>query len=302
MSPTLVAGVGAVGGWLLARLTEGGADVVGWARGETYRRLAAGEALTLRSPDGDWSGPVRVVDRPDAVAMSEADLVFVCCKSTDTASVSSGLPVGPVVVSVQNGLDNPDVLALRHPRVVPTVVRVGCRRLDPVTVRHTSSGWLITDDAALAGWLTGRGVRAELVPDVSVEQWTKLAANVCNNSLTALLDCSTGALREHPATASLIDTMLAEVAMVAAAAGVSALEAAAMPDRVRAVLGSLPYDNSTSMRDDRRAGRALEVDALSGAVIRRAQANHVAVPAVSAIDALVRWLSDALSAVPPGGG
>ena len=216
--------------------------------------------------------------------------------------MSSALPVGPVVVSAQNGIDNPDVLAERHPRVIPTVVRVGCRRLDPVTVRHTSSGWLITDDAALAGWLAERGVRAELVADVSVEQWTKLAANVCNNSLTALLDCSTGALREHPATAALIDTMLAEVAAVAVAAGVPAVQAGAIPDRVRAVLLSLPYDNSTSMRDDRGAGRALEVDALSGAVIRRAEAHRVSVPAVSAIDALIRWLSDALSAAPPAGG
>ena len=34
----------------------------GWARGSTYERLAAGEPLVLEGPDGDWSGPVRVVD------------------------------------------------------------------------------------------------------------------------------------------------------------------------------------------------------------------------------------------------
>jgi 2-dehydropantoate 2-reductase len=212
------------------------------------------------------------------------------------------LPIGPVVVSVQNGIDNPDVLARRHQHVIPTVVRVGCRRIDPITVRHTSSGWLITDDAELAHWLGEHGVRAELVANIAVEQWTKLAANVCNNSLTALLDCPTGALLAHPATSTLIDTLLAEVANVAAAEGVLLSEARAIPGRVRAVLASLPYDNSTSMRDDRHSGRPLEVDALSGTVVRRAQRHHLDVPAVGTIDALIRWLSDAPSAEPPSGG
>jgi 2-dehydropantoate 2-reductase len=287
---------------LLARLTEGGADVVGWARGETYRRLAAGEPLTLLSPDGDWSGAVRVVDRPETLALSEADFALVCCKSTDTASVSTALPLGPVVVSVQNGIDNAEALARRHRRVIPTVVRVGCRRVDPVTVRHTSSGWLITDDAALASWLGEHGVKADVVSEIAVEQWTKLAANVCNNSLTALLDCSTGQIRDHPATAALIDALLGELAAVAEAEGLRAADAHAIPDRVRRVFASLPFDNSTSMRDDRHAGRPFESDALTGAVLRRAERHRLEVPAISTVDALVRWLSDACSASPPVGG
>ncbi|HWW54203.1 MAG TPA: 2-dehydropantoate 2-reductase [Acidimicrobiales bacterium] len=285
----LVAGVGAVGGWLLARLTEGGADVTGWARGDTYRRLASGEPLTLVSRDGDWSGPVRVVDDPAAAGAVE--LVLVCTKSTATEEISAMLPVGPTVVSVQNGIDNAELLARRHARVIPTVVRVGCRRVDAVNVRHTSSGWLITDDDGLATWLREHGVRVEQVTDIAVEQWTKLAANVANNSLTALLDCPTGALLAHPSTVALIDRMLAEVAAVAAASGV----AADIAGRVRAVLATLPYDNSTSMRDDRHAGRAFEVDALTGAVLRRAELLRLDVPTVAAVDALIRWLSDAVS-------
>ena len=102
----LVAGIGAVGAWCLARLTEHGADATGWARGETYARLAAGEPLVLESPDGDWSGPVRVVHAPDG----EWDLVIVCVKSQDTAEIAARLAPGPRILSAQNGVENPDVL------------------------------------------------------------------------------------------------------------------------------------------------------------------------------------------------
>ncbi len=60
----LVAGVGAIGGWLLARLTQHGADVTGWIRGAATERLGAGEPFTLEGPDGDWSGPVSVTASP----------------------------------------------------------------------------------------------------------------------------------------------------------------------------------------------------------------------------------------------
>jgi 2-dehydropantoate 2-reductase len=95
------------------------------------------------------------------------------------------------------------------------------------------------------------------------------------------------------------------VAAVAEAEGVPAAQARAIPERVRAVFASLPYENSTSMRDDRRAGRPLEVEALSGAVVRRAERHGLEVPTVATIDALTRWLSDSLSGRPPapsGGG
>jgi 2-dehydropantoate 2-reductase len=283
----LVAGVGAVGGWLLARLAEGGADVTGWARGETYERLAGGDHLTLRSPRGDWSGPVRVVERPD----DAYDLTFVCTKSGQTEEASAALHPGGTVVSVQNGIDNPAVLARRHARVIPAVVYSGCVRVDPVTVHHTSNGFLVTDDAELAGWLNGHGVRADLVVDVAPVQWRKLAANVVNNSLSAILDSFTGPFVGHPAIAPVIADLVAEVESVARAGGVDLPEDFAA--QVVAGLQRLPAGNGTSMLYDRRAGRELEVEGLTGAVVRRADGLSVAVPTVRTVDALARWVSDA---------
>ena len=287
----LVAGVGAIGGWLLARLAEGGADVTGWARGETYARLAAGERLVLRSKDGDWSGPVRVVDSPDG----PYDITFVCTKSDATPAAVARLFASGVAVSVQNGLDNPAAIAAvpGWARVVPTVVYSGCARVDAVTIRHTSNGFLVLDDAEVGGWLAAHGVRTEIVPDVAPRQWTKLAANVVQNSLTALLDSLQGPIRDHPALARLQRDLVEEVAAVGRACGVGL--AATFVDDVLAGLARLPVYNGTSMLWDRRAGRALEVDALTGAVVRRADGRGVDVPVVRTVDALVRFVSDAAS-------
>ena len=286
-----MAGVGAIGGWLLARLTEGDADVTGWARGATFSRLAAGEALVLRSKDGDWSGPVRVVDRPDG----PYDLTFVCTKSTATASVAEALVPGGVAVSVQNGLDNPQVLGAvpGWDRVVPTVVYCGCLRLDPVTVRHTSNGFLVVSDAEVGAWLSAHGVRADVVPDVAPRLWMKLAANVVQNSLTAILDSLQGPVRDHPDLQRLQHDLCDEVRRVGVAEG-----ADLPPDFADVVLkgfARLPPYNGTSMLWDRRAGIPLEVDALSGAVVRRAARHGIDVPVVRTVDALARFVSDAAS-------
>ncbi len=267
--------------------------MTGWARGATFTRLAAGEPFVLRSKDGDWTGPVRVVGEPDG----PYDLTFVCAKSTATAGVARGLAPGGVVVSVQNGLDNPSVLASvgGWDRVVPTVVYCGCSRVDPVTVRHTSNGFLVLADAEVGAWLAAHGVRTEVVPDVAPRQWMKLAANVVQNSLTAILDSLQGPVRDHPALEGLQRDLCDEVMAVGRADG------AALPDDFTDVVlrgfGRLPPYNGTSMLWDRRAGVALEVDALTGAVLRRADRLGVDVPVVRTVDALVRFVSDAAAGV-----
>jgi 2-dehydropantoate 2-reductase len=102
-------------------------------------------------------------------------------------------------------------------------------------------------------------------------------------------------MRDHPALHRLQRDLCDEVALVGTACGV------ALPpdftDRVLAGLQRLPVYNGTSMLWDRRAGVPLEVDALTGAVLRRADATGVDVPVVRTVDALVRFVSDSVSGV-----
>lgn len=278
----LVAGVGAIGGWLLARLTEGGADVEGWARGATYERLAAGEPLELRSYERPWSGPVRVVAAPQG----PYDLTLVAAKSHDTGAVSAALHPGGIVVSVQNGVENPGVLRRRHPAVVAAVVYSGCERVDPVTVVHRSNGFLVLDDARVAGVLREHGVPCHVVPDVRVAMWQKLMGNVTVNSLCAVTGLPVGAILDGDELDGVALALLHDVAAVGAAVGVE-LEPG-LAERVLAGIKSLPGDATPSTLQDRRAGRPLEVDALTGVVVRLADEHGLAVPTVRTLDALLR--------------
>lgn len=281
----LIVGVGSIGGWLLARLTQHGADVAGWARGATYDRLAVGEPLVLEGPDGEWSGPVRVVDRPAGAW----DLVVVAVKSHDTASVAPTLPRARLV-SAQNGVENPDVLRRTHERVDAAVVYCGAERLGPVTIRTEFPGaHLVMEDAGLATWFEQHGVPVKVTDDVRAAAWRKLLVNVAGNSLTAICRARFGRVFEVPQVWSVARAAVVETAAVARAEGVS-IDEHDVEDVIE-LLGSMPAEKTTSTLQDLEAERPFETDAITGVVVRLATEHGIDVPTVRALDAMLRVIS-----------
>ena len=283
MTRALVVGIGGIGGWLLARLTQNGADVSGWTRGETYERLAAGAPLKLVSHEGDWSGPVRVTaDTPT----EPYELTFLCTKSMDTDMIGRQLPIGGVVVSVQNGIDNAETLRALGHNAVATVVYSACERVGPTTIAHRSNGMLITDDRAVATYLIDHGIAAKVTDDLRTALWRKLLANVVVNSFCALLRQPMGGLIDNPALVGPIRAVVAEVCAVARSEGAELPEDEA--DGWPQNLARADPATRPSTLQDVEAGRPLEVDALSGAVLRRADAAGIETPTLITIDALLR--------------
>jgi 2-dehydropantoate 2-reductase len=281
----LVAGVGAVGAWVLARLTDAGADVTGWTRGSTYERLAAGDPLVLSSPEGDWAGPVRVTTTP----AGEYDLVLVCVKAHDTAAIAVDLPRGARVVSIQNGVENISALAAHHDRVSGAVVYCGCERLGPTEVRHEfPGGHLVVDDEALASWFDRHGLPAKMTDDVRAALWRKLLVNVVGNGLTAVTRHRFGRIFATPEIEPVARAALAETAAVARAEGVELDDSDI--DASLSMLGSMPAEKTSSTLQDLEAGRALEVE-LTGSVVRLAEAHGIETPTVRTLDALLRVIS-----------
>jgi 2-dehydropantoate 2-reductase len=228
---------------------------------------------------------VRVVAAPDRAY----DIVFVCTKSSATAEVARALDPASTAVSVQNGVENPDVLRRYLPKVAGAVVYSGCRRTDAVTIEHTSNGFLVCEDEAASAFLEDHSVRCRYVADVRSWQWRKLMGNVVENSLSAILRSRVGPIHDLPELVPVIDTALAEVVAVAAADGVELAD-----DVVREVhegLRKLPPTNGTSTLYDLEAGRPLEVDAITGVVVRKGDQHGVPVPTVRTLDALLRFVS-----------
>src|SRR6266481_5731258 len=99
----LVLGAGAVGGYFGALL----------ARGENLAALRARGLVVRLGSETLHLAPARAV--PDPAAAPAPELVLVCVKSNDTPAAAAALrpAVAPdtIVLSLQNGIENEDVLA-----------------------------------------------------------------------------------------------------------------------------------------------------------------------------------------------
>ena len=101
----VIAGAGAIGGYLGARLARAGADVVLYARGPHLQAMQT-RGLRVVSPDGDFE--VRPQLAADLGTVGPCDVVFLGVKAHALTALAPTLAplLGPdtVVVSTQNGI------------------------------------------------------------------------------------------------------------------------------------------------------------------------------------------------------
>lgn len=300
----LVYGAGAVGGYFGALLARGGADVTFVARGANLEALRAG-GLTVAFPTETLRvAPVRAV--ADPADAPRADVVLVCVKSYDTPAAAAALrpAVGtePIIVSLQNGIENEEVLArtLGLPPLLVALTRIGVELTAPAQVAYSGRGEIVFGEPTgeesprarrLAETLAAAGVPHQLRRDILVHAWEKLAWNAAFNAVTTLTDVTVAEATTHAATRDLIVRTMIEVDAVAVASGVPVRRG-----RIDAVLAdsvSGLADFPTSMLQDRRRGRRLEYDAINGAVVRAADRVGVSVPLNRVLVALLARLDPA---------
>jgi 2-dehydropantoate 2-reductase len=176
--------------------------------------------------------------------------------------------------------------------IVPVLVYANAERTGPghVRARTTGRGLVVPDDPPgrnAAALFTGTGLPVETAPDFRTASWEKLLTNVTANPLTALTGRRADVLRE-PAIAELALDLLHEAVAVARAEGAVLADDAA--PKVLAWLQALPPGATSSMLQDRQAGRPLEHDGLIGPVIRGGTRHGVPTPASRVIQALLAAL------------
>src|SRR6185295_18578719 len=101
----VIAGAGAIGGYIGARLAKAGGDVVLYARGPHLHAMQA-RGLRVVSPDGDFEVKPEVTG--DLSAIERADVIVLGVKAHSLTTLAPQLAplLGPdtVVVSTQNGI------------------------------------------------------------------------------------------------------------------------------------------------------------------------------------------------------
>lgn len=110
----LILGAGGVGGYFGARLAERGIDVSFLLRPARAAQIA-NSGLVLRSPRGDYQGPVRVATTVDVRPVY--DMVLLACKAYDLAqaidAITGAVGARTMVIPLLNGLAHYETLAAR---------------------------------------------------------------------------------------------------------------------------------------------------------------------------------------------
>lgn len=277
-----VLGPGGVGGLLGALLARDGASVQVLASEATSRAIAKHGLRIESKAFGDFQVPVRSGTRLDA----PVDAVLVTVKSTQLREALERVPSAALgdglMVPFLNGIDHVDLLRNRYPasNVAPATMRVEAVRVEPGLIRHTSPFAFIdiaaNDDTrdrvlGLAARLEATGLIVRVRDDETSMLWDKLAILAPIALLTTHERANVGTIRTRRRDDAL--AMITEVVAVAAADG-SAVDSTA----VAQMFDAAPETMESSMQRDQAAGRPLELDAIGGAVVRRAQRYGVDVP------------------------
>lgn len=289
-----VIGLGGIGAAIAGSLCDAGRhDIVACTR----RPLSH---LVLERPEGTVDLPLRnMTDPAEAVPV---DWVLLCTKAHETPSAVGWLTrlciTSTRVAVLQNGIDHADSVGplVGGATIVSTIVYYNGERMaaDHVRLGHAGDYDLaVSDDAAgraFAELLQGTSLRVLLSPDFKTLQWRKLLMNATANPITALTLRRQEVLRRDDVRA-LCFALLDEAIAVARADG-ARLAADQAEQTMSALLGYSP-EFGTSMYFDRLAGRPLEVEALTGAVVAAAERHGVAVPLNRMLLTLLRAVSDA---------
>ncbi|MEZ5936368.1 MAG: 2-dehydropantoate 2-reductase [Alphaproteobacteria bacterium] len=285
-----VMGAGALGCYFGGRLAAAGSDIVFIARGRQLDALRR-DGLRIESPLGDLHLPeVQASDDPGEVG--EVDLVLFLVKLYDTeaAAKAIGPMLGPqtAVLSFQNGIDAWERIGgiVGQERVIGGTAVIPADIKAPGIVRHNGPFAKLTfgefdgsDSArcrAFAALLDKAGVDAELVGDIEIRIWQKFIILSALSALTALTRLPLGPIRDDPVAAELVTRAIDETAKVGLAACPGLTEEAAAS--MHGFATKLPDSMRASMLDDLERGRRLELNDLSGAVVRLAAEHGIDVP------------------------
>ena len=296
----LVIGAGSIGAYFGGRAAQGGAEVEVVAH-SGFEKISQ-EGFIVSSIAGDFVfHPSRVLHSP-AEASGDIDIVILATKvlpDIDRVKLladAAALPGKPAIMLMQNGVGIEDEIAAAFPgnELFSTIAYIGASRSAVNRIDHQGAGRLITGkwgggDSTklheLSGIFQKAGVSCEISGNIELERWRKLLWNLPFNPVSVLgggLD--SGELCDRGSIENLCSTLMDEVIAVANASGV-ALTREMADEQIAYTRDFPPY--KTSMLQDYEAGRALEVDALLGNVLKIAGNCSVPVPAIAVCAALL---------------
>jgi len=320
----LIAGAGAIGAYVGARMARAGHDVTLFARGPHLRAMQE-HGVRVKSAEGDFEA------RPKLAASLEevgpVDVVFLAVKAHGLPQLAPQLHhvLGPetTVVSTQNGvpwwffqglsgagegirLERVDpggviAAAIEPRRVVGSIVYFSTEIIEPGVILHTEGNRISLGEPdgtrsercrQIAAALVASGLRCPVTTHLRNEIWVKILGNVAFNPISALTRATLAQMARDPEVLTLVRNIMTETEAVASKLGfklpVSIDQRIAGAEKVG--------EHKTSMLQDLEAGRPLELEAVVGAVVELGERLGVPMPHTRAVYACTKLLAMATEA------
>ncbi len=302
----LVAGAGAIGAYIGARLARAGYDVTLFARGPHMRAMQE-HGVQVKSGEGDFVAWPKIADSLEEVG--PVDVVFLGVKAHGLPQLAPHLaPVlGPdtVVVSTQNGVpwwyfqgfggewdglrlervDPGGVIssAIEADRVIGSIVYFSTEVIAPGIVQHIEGNRISLGEPdgsrsersrRIAEALIASGLRCPLTARIRHEIWVKVLGNASFNPVSALTRATLVQMVRDPGVCSVIRNIMQEVEQVSGKLGME------LPISIdQRIAGAEKVgEHKTSMLQDLEAGRPMELEALVGAVVELGERMGVPMP------------------------
>jgi len=314
----LIAGAGAIGGYLGARMARAGQDVTLYARGPHLRAMQE-HGLRVLSADGDFEVKPRVIgDLKDAGAM---DVIFLGVKAHGLTKLAPQvqplISENTTVVSTQNGIpwwyfqthageltglhlervDPGGAIAAAIPaeRVVASIAYFATDIPEPGVIRHIEGNRLSLGEPdgtrsdrakAISDTLIKAGMRCPVTQKIRTEIWVKILGNVAFNPISALTRATLAQMARDTEVGPVVRNIMSEVEAVAGKMGIE------MPISIdQRIAGAEKVgEHKTSMLQDLEAGRPMELEAVVGAVVELGERLGVPMPHTRTVYACTRLL------------
>lgn len=299
LSSVAIVGAGAIGSYYGARLALAGHDVRFLLRGD--RAAVRAHGITLREKDATRH-LAHVAACGSVAEIGPVDLVVVALKTTANPALPALLPpllhAHTAVLTLQNGLGNEEFIAgiVGGERVLGGLCYIGVTRAAPgiITGYHTPGRMTFGEFGrpagervrAVADWFAGIGVGVRVLDNLTEARWQKLVWNVPFNGLAiAGGGVTTDRILGTPELAAQVRPLMDEIAAAARHFGYEVSEHF-IQSQIDVTPGMGAYQPSSLV--DFLAGREVEVEAIWGEPLRRAQAAGLPMPRLAALYATLR--------------
>ncbi len=296
----MVMGAGAVGGYFGGRISERtSANVTLLARGDHLKAIRK-NGLHLKSIGGDAIISVEAFESP--LNVQPPDLILFTVKSHHTRQAIQ--QIQPVVrektqiLALQNGIENYPKLvnAFGEGRVIQGFCKIGVGISNPGVIEHKAFGIITAGEKN--GGISPRlkklqklydkaEIPLHLTSEIERKVWLKFAWNCVFNMITALGNVTVEKLFENRQAEKLCCNIFEEIQKVAQAEGILITN----EDKQQIIESARNLKEfTTSTYQDRKKGKKLEYEALTGALVRLAQKYKLNIPHNQTLYALLKLI------------